>query len=55
MTQEQIIPVEVPEIMVPLSEDAWLQFEQNVDPQRHSAYRGVDIYVEVLQFINERL
>jgi hypothetical protein len=47
--------VEVPETMVPLDENAWLELQQNIDPKRPSAYHGVDIYMEVLQFITERL
>ena len=54
-TEEESNHVEVPETMVPLGENAWLELQQNIDPKRPSAYHGVDIYMEVLQFITERL
>jgi hypothetical protein len=41
--------------MVPLNENAWLELQQNINPKRYSAYHGVDIYMEVLQFITERM
>lgn len=47
--------VEVPETLQPLDENAWLELEQTIDPHRPSAYHGVDIYCEALQFMAERM
>lgn len=47
--------VEVPETVQPVDENAWLELERTIDPNRQSEYHGVDIYCEVLQFMMERL
>jgi hypothetical protein len=46
--------VEVPETLQPLDEVAWLELNESIDINRPSAYHGVDIYSEVLQFIVQR-
>ena len=47
--------VEVPETNCPLSMEQFQELRETVNPLRQSIYHGVDCYLEVLQFILNRL
>lgn len=47
--------VEVPETNWPLNMEQFQELRESVNPLRQSVYHGVDCYLEVLQFILDRL
>lgn len=47
--------LEVPETSLSPNENVWTELTENIDPNRPSPYHGIDIYLEALQFITERL
>jgi hypothetical protein len=47
--------VEVPETISPLNQEHLQGLQESIDPLRDSLYHGVDCYVDVLQFITQRL
>ena len=47
--------VEIPETPLPIDRNAWSELEQMINPSRPSDYHGVDIFIEVLEFIMLRL
>ena len=47
--------LEVPETNCPLNMEQFQELRESVNPLRQSIYYGVDCYLEVLQFILNRL
>jgi hypothetical protein len=47
--------VEVPETISPLNTEQLQELQESIDPLQHSLCHGVDCYVNVLQFISQRL
>ena len=50
--QQQVI---VPETNIMLNEIEHIELENTINPLRPSSHNGVDIYLEVLQFVHARL
>jgi hypothetical protein len=46
--------VQVPETPLPIDGNAWSELEQTINPNRPSDCHGVDIFMEVLEFIMQR-
>ena len=53
--EENIPVVEVPPTSFPLGNSEWLELTATINPTRSSEYNGVDIYIETVQFIEERI
>ncbi len=45
----------VPETNIMLNEIEHIELENTINPLRPSSHNGVDIYLEVLQFVHARL
>lgn len=45
----------VPETNIMLSQIERMELENTINPLRPSSHNGVDIYLEVLQFVHSRL
>jgi len=48
-------PVEVPPTGCPLNDSDWQELNTNFDPTRESVCHGVDIYLEVLEYVEGRI
>lgn len=47
--------VTIPETSIALDEGHLIELRETIDPLRPSDHNGVDIYLEVLQFLHARL
>lgn len=47
--------VEVPDTRIPLSNDEYTELSQTVNPLQDSEYHGVDLYLNTLAFIAEKI
>lgn len=52
---ESVESVEVPDTVIALSENDKLELVTAVDPLRGSDVNGIDIYLEVLDFLQQKL
>lgn len=47
--------VDIPETSLPLSEDDYQELTDQIDPMSYSSEHAVDIYLQCLSFVQERL
>ena len=50
---DEISSVEVPEIEIPITQEAYQQPSRSINPLRDSEFYDIDIYSDVLQFITQ--
>lgn len=48
---DETIAVEVPHTEMPMTPEAYDELSHSINPLRNSEFHGVDIYLEVLQFL----
>ena len=51
MSCNETTSVEVPQTEIPIAQEAFHELSRSINPLRESEFYGVDIYLEVLQFL----